>query len=60
MEDLRIPIGILFAALGGLLLTQTGAHAALAGGAVNLYTGAAMIVFGTAMLGLALRARGRH
>jgi len=57
MEDLRTPIGILFLVLGGLLLTQTQAHAALASGTVNLSTGAAMIVFGLGMLGLAFRGR---
>ena len=43
--------------LGALLLAQTGARAALSDAPVNLYTGAAMIVFGLGMLGLAYRGR---
>jgi hypothetical protein len=57
MEDLRNPIGIFFALLGGLLLTQTSARATLGDAPVNLYTGEAMIVFGLVMLGLAYRGR---
>ncbi len=57
MEDLRNPIGVFFVLRGGLLLTQTGVRAALTEAPVNLYTGAAMIVFGLAMLGLAYRGR---
>ena len=50
MDDLRYPIGLLFVLLGGLLLTATGARAALTNAPVNLYTGGAMLVFGAAML----------
>ena len=57
MDDLRIPIGIFFALLGGLLFTAGGAHAALTDAPVNQYTGAAMIVFGAGMLALAYRSR---
>ena len=57
MNDLRNPIGILFALLGGLLLTESNAHSALSDAPVNLYTGVAMIVFGAGMLALAWRKR---
>ena len=57
MNDLRNPIGIFFALLGGLLLTESSAHAAFTDAPVNLYTGVAMIVFGAGMLALAYRNR---
>lgn len=57
MDDLRNPIGIFFVLLGGLLLSATGAHAALTDAPVNQYTGAVMVVFGGGMLALAYRGR---
>lgn len=57
MQDLRTSIGIFFAALGALLLTQSDARAALSDAPVNLYMGSAMIVFGAGMLALAYRGR---
>jgi len=60
MNDLRIPIGIFFA-LVGVILCATGLaadyRAPLEAANVNLYCGAAMLVFGAVMLWLARRSR---
>ncbi|HLH39539.1 MAG TPA: hypothetical protein VKX39_10365 [Bryobacteraceae bacterium] len=53
MIDLRVPIGIFFAILGIILIALPGARAALTGVPVNLYSGAAMLLFAGAMLWLA-------
>lgn len=55
MIDLRFPIGIFFAILGIILVSLPGARAALTDVPVNLYSGAAMLIFGGAMLWLAWR-----
>jgi hypothetical protein len=58
MNDLRTPIGIFFS-LVGLILLATGLltdnRAALETANINLYCGAAMLVFGGVMLWLARR-----
>ena len=46
-----------FALVGGLLVSQFEARAALTDAPVNLYTGTEMIVFGLGMLSLAYRGR---
>lgn len=60
MNDLRIPIGLFFAALGVILIgvgvAAPEVHARLAGSDVNVYAGLAMLIFGGAMLWLARRA----
>lgn len=60
MNDLRIPIGSFFVSLGAILIGEgvfsPESHARLAGSDVNLYAGAAMLIFGGAMLWLARRA----
>jgi hypothetical protein len=66
MIDIRIPIGLLFSILGGLLLCY-GAITMNAqplyekslGIDVNLWAGAWMLLFGLAMLGLAQKVNGR-
>jgi hypothetical protein len=58
MNDLRVPIGIFFALVGAVLLVTafTADYAApLEPANVNLYCGAAMLLFGAVMLGLARR-----
>ena len=59
MDDLRVPIGLFFAAVG-LILVITGVasdyRAPLTNANVNLYSGVAMAVFGSVMLWLARRA----
>ncbi len=59
MWDLRLPSGLFFTLLG-LILCATGllapdSRAPLTAANVNLYAGAAMLVFGGVMLWLALR-----
>lgn len=59
MWDLRLPSGLFFTVLG-LILCGTGLldpnlRAPLTAANVNLYAGAAMLVFGGVMLWLALR-----
>ena len=59
MEDLRVPIGSFFVILGVLLLISAafvGGNAPLAPAHVNLWCGAANLVFGGIMLWLARRA----
>ena len=59
MNDLRVPIGIFFAAVG-IILVITGLafdyQAPLTSVNVNLYSGITMLVFGSVMLWLARRA----
>ncbi|HEX5432406.1 MAG TPA: hypothetical protein VFW83_10595 [Bryobacteraceae bacterium] len=55
-DDLRVPIGIFFAIVGIVLIALPHARAPLTAGPANLYAGIAMLVFGGAMLGLAVRA----
>ncbi len=55
MSDLRTPIGVLFAILGGLLVSVPSNHAPLTDTPVNLYVGLAMLGFGGVMLALAMR-----
>ena len=56
--DLRLPIGLLFAAFGVILaLDGLVAHRLVLAINVNLWWGLVMIVFGAAMLGLAARAK---
>lgn len=63
--DIRLPIGILFTLLG-LLLVGYGAvsspsiYRRALGINVNLYWGGVMLLFGVAMLALALRARAKR
>lgn len=63
--DIRLPIGILFTLLG-LLLVGYGAvsdpsiYRRALGINVNLYWGAVMLLFGVAMLALALRVRAKR
>ena len=61
MRDLRKPSGIFFSLLGVILCVQGFAQpnlrAPLGDFNVNLYTGAAMLVFGGALLWLASRAK---
>jgi len=60
MNDLRTPIGAFFSLVGGILLVTAfdgGAQAPLSSANVNLYCGAAVLVFGSVMLWLALRTR---
>jgi predicted phage tail protein len=58
--DLRVPSGWFFTIIGVILLGMgvfaPGERAALTDANVNLYSGAAMLVFGIAMLLLARRA----
>ena len=59
MDDLRVPIGLFFAAVGLILVIAGVAfdyHAPLTSGNVNLYSGVVMAVFGSVMLWLARRA----
>ena len=59
MDDLRTPIGLFFAIIGAILVvvsfTMT-THAELTDCNVNLWSGVAMLVFGSVMLWLARRA----
>jgi hypothetical protein len=60
MNDLRVPIGLLFT-IFGIILTIAGiampdSRAALTEVNVNLYSGISMLVFGSVMLWLARRA----
>ncbi len=57
MSDLRVPIGVFFTVIGGLLVAVPGARAPLTVAPVNLYAGLSMIVFGGVMLWLGLRKR---
>ena len=60
MMDLRLPSGLFFTVLGLILLgmgiLEPNTHADLTTANVNLYAGAAMLVFGLFMLALAKRA----
>ena len=53
MLDLRIPIGVFFAILGTVLVCLPGERADLTTVPVNLYAGAAMLIFAGAILWLA-------
>jgi len=62
--DIRIPIGLLFAILGFILvafglysINDTELYARCLGRNINLWTGIAMIVFGGLMLVFSLRKR---
>ncbi len=55
MSDLRIPIALFFGITGILLMTVGKNHAALTDEPVNLYTGAAMLLFAGVMAWLARR-----
>jgi hypothetical protein len=60
--DIRMPIGLLFALLGGLLIWFGAAgdpaiYRASLGVNINLLWGGVLLVFGLAMLALALRKR---
>ncbi len=59
MFDLRIPSGWFFAIVGAILaglgIFNPGLRAPLTDFNVNLYTGAALLVFGGVLLGLARR-----
>ena len=61
MFDLRVPSGLFFTILGlilvGLGLFDSGLRARLTDANVNLYAGAAMLVFGLLLLLLARRSR---
>ena len=57
--DLRVPIGVFFLILGALLETVAGATPKLIGVRVNIYAGAAMLVFGAVLLLLVRRAAAR-
>lgn len=57
MEDLRVPIGVFFAILGIVLIARPHTQAPLTQSPVNLYAGIAMLVFGAAMMWLAMRRR---
>ena len=60
MMDLRLPSGLFFTVLGLILLgmgiLEPNTHVDLTTANVNLYAGAAMLVFGLFMLALAKRA----
>jgi hypothetical protein len=56
MNDLRTPIGLFFVLLAVLVMTVPLARARIDAGPVNLYSGAAMLVFGAVMLALGRRA----
>ena len=60
MNDLRVPIGLFFTAIGVILLIAAfalpEARAELTSVNVNLYSGVSMLVFGSVMLWLARRA----
>lgn len=62
--DLRYPLGLLFTALGVLLvgygLLAPAARAHMADVNVNLYAGLSMLIFGVVMLGLAKWAESRQ
>ena len=55
MKDLRTPLGVFFAILGGLLMAAPRVPARLADAPVNLYVGVLMVLFGGIMLLLAFR-----
>jgi hypothetical protein len=62
--DIRVPIGLLFLLIGGMLLAHGLFTAPIevpgsAGHNVNAWWGAVMTVFGLVMLALARRARSR-
>jgi hypothetical protein len=62
--DVRLPIGLLFVLLGGLLAVYGAAsdpslYRVSLGINVNLWWGLVMLAFGLVMLGLAWRAHGR-
>ena len=60
--DLRLPIGLMFAIFGVMLVifglvSDTAIYARSLGINVNLWWGVVLLAFGLAMLGFALRAR---
>ena len=60
--DLRLPIGLMFSAFGVMLvayglLSDAAIYVRSLGINVNLWWGIVLVVFGTVMLGFALRAR---
>jgi hypothetical protein len=60
--DLRLPIGLMFTAIGALLAafgmaSDRAIYARSLGINVNLWWGLVLLAFGLVMLGLALRAR---
>jgi hypothetical protein len=60
--DLRLPIGLMFSIFGVMLVifgfvSDAAIYARSLGINVNLWWGLALLVFGLAMLGFALRAR---
>ncbi len=60
MLDLRVPIGVLFLAVGLLLLTVAGERARIDAGPVNFYSALVMLAFGAVMLLLGRRAATRR
>ena len=56
--DLRLPIGLLFSICGAILvLTGLVQHVSVVGININLWWGIVLLLFGLAMLYLALRAQ---
>lgn len=55
MTDLRLPIGFFFTIVGVILVAMPGLRARLTEAPVNLYSGISMLIFGGAMLWLAIR-----
>jgi hypothetical protein len=60
--DIRLPVGLLFLAVGAIVAARGLAPgaAAITGLAIDLIWGCAMAAFGSAMLALALLARRKH
>jgi hypothetical protein len=56
MNDLRLPIGVFFLLLGGLLATTPSGGAPMTNSPVNLYVGLCSLAFGGLMVWLARRA----
>jgi hypothetical protein len=61
--DVRLPIGLMFTILGAILVvyglaSHSAIYARSLGINVNLWWGLALLAFGLAMLGFAIRARG--
>jgi hypothetical protein len=54
MSDLRLPVGAFFLIVGAVLVAIPSRQAPLTSIQVNLYAGLAMLLFGGAMLWLAL------
>ena len=62
--DIRMPIGLMFSVIGGLLITfgvvgPTDIYQRSLSLNVNLWWGGVLLVFGLVMMGLARRRRGR-